>query len=169
MPQNDKALLTRLNEHGVEFVIIGGVCGVLHGVPLVTFDLDVCCPFSPENVRRLEAAVKDLHPCHRLAARKPPLELSDELVARLENLYLQTDLGKLDCLSEVTGIGDYHAVLKCSVPQSTSYGEFRSLSLDALIVAKEALGRERDLAAVKLLRAIKDKLTHKAHPPKPKG
>jgi hypothetical protein len=31
------------------------------------------------------------------------------------------------------------------------------LSLDALITAKEAVGRERDLAAVKLLRAIKER------------
>ena len=157
MPQNDKALLTRLNEHGVEFVIIGGVCGVMHGVPLVTFDLDVCCPFFPENLRRIEAAVKDLHPFHRLAAQKLPLELSDELLGRLKNLYLQTDLGKLDCLSEVAGIGDYEAVLKCSIPRSTPIGELRILSLDALIVAKEAAGRERDLAAVKLLRAIKER------------
>jgi hypothetical protein len=157
MPQNDKALLARLKEHGVEFVIIGGVCGVLHGVPLVTFDLDVCCPFSIENLRRVESALKGLHPSHRLAANKLSLELTDGLAARLKNLYLQTDLGKLDCLSEVTGLGDYQAVLKRSVLHATSYGEFRILNLDALIVAKEAVGRERDLAAVRLLRAIKEK------------
>jgi hypothetical protein len=46
MPQNDRALVVRLKEHGVEFVIIGGVCGPLHGLPLVTFDLDICCPFE---------------------------------------------------------------------------------------------------------------------------
>ena len=28
MPQNDKMLLQRLLDHGVEFVVIGGVCGV---------------------------------------------------------------------------------------------------------------------------------------------
>ena len=157
MPQNAAALLTRLNEHGVEFVIIGGVCGVLHGGPLVTFDLDICCPFSPHSLHRIEAAVKDLHPYHRLTPQKLPLEFADELLAQLKNLYLQTDLGKLDCLSEVTGIGDYQAVLKCSVPHNTSHGEFHILSLDALIIAKEAAGRERDLAAVKLLRAIKER------------
>jgi hypothetical protein len=157
MAQNDKALLTRLHEHRVEFVIIGGVCGVLHGVPLVTFDLDVCCPFSPENLRRIEAAVKDLHPYHRLTPEKLPLQLSDELLARLKNIYLQTDLGKLDCLSEVTGIGNYQAVLRSAEPQSTSDGEFHMLSLDALIIAKEAAGRERDLVAVRFLRAIKER------------
>ena len=55
MPQDDKALLSRLKAHEVEFVIIGGVCGVMHGVPMVTTDLDICCPFTPSSLRRLEA------------------------------------------------------------------------------------------------------------------
>ncbi|HZV36925.1 MAG TPA: nucleotidyltransferase [Verrucomicrobiae bacterium] len=157
MPQNDKALLSRLNEKKVEFVIIGGVCGVLHGASLVTLDLDICCQFSRENLRRVESAVKGLHPRHRLTDNKLPLELTDELCDRLKNLYLNTDLGILDCLSEVKGIGDYEQVLKQSVPHSLSYGEFRMLNLDALIVAKSAVGRPKDLDAVKLLNAIKEK------------
>jgi hypothetical protein len=155
--QDNKALLIRLNEHRVEFVIIGGVCAVLHGTPYVTFDLDVCCPFSLENLRRIEAAVRDLHPHHRLAADKLPLVLTDELASRLKNLYLQTDLGKLDCLSEVSGVGDFQQVLRSSIAHATSYGEFRMLNIDALMAAKEAVGRERDRIALRLLRAIKEK------------
>lgn len=44
MPQDDQALLSRLQSHHVQFVIIEGVCGLMHGVPLVTRDLDICCP-----------------------------------------------------------------------------------------------------------------------------
>ncbi len=157
MPQNDRALLTRLKEHEVDFVIIGGVCGVLHGVPLVTFDLDVCCPFTHDSLRRIEASVKDLHPYHRLAANKLPFKLTEDIASRLKNLYLQTDLGKLDCLGEVAGLGNFLEVMKNSASHKTSYGEFRVLTLDALIAAKEAAGRERDLAAVRLLRAIREK------------
>lgn len=157
MAQNDKALLLRLQEQQVEFVIIGGVCGVLHGISIITLDLDVCCDFSPENLRRVERAVKDLHPRHRLAANKLPLELTDELCSRLKNLYLQTDLGILDCLSEVAGIGDYSACVLRAVTKEMSYGKFRILDLDAIIAAKEAVGREKDLAAVRQLRAIKER------------
>jgi hypothetical protein len=159
MPQNDKALLLRLREQHVEFVIIGGVCGVLHGVSLVTQDLDVCCRFNPDNLRRIQAAVKDLHPRHRLAANKLPLELTDDLCAQLKNMYLQTDLGILDCLGQVAGIGDYEACLQRSVIHEMSYGQFRILDIDAIIAAKEAVARDKDLAAVKQLKAIKEKLT----------
>lgn len=157
MPQNDKALLSRLREQNVEFVIIGGVCGVLHGASLVTLDLDICCRFSRENLRRIEAAVKGLHPRHRLTANKLPFELTDELCDSLKNIYLNTDLGILDCLSEVAGIGNYEQVLRQSVSHSLSYGEFRMLSLDALIAAKSAVGRKKDLDAVRLFQAIKEK------------
>src|SRR5450756_1639971 len=102
MPQNDKMLLQRLIEQKVEFVVIGGVCGVLHGAALVTYDLDICCRFSRENLRKIETAVKDLHPRHRLTANKLPLELTDELCDSLKNIYLTTDLGVLDCLGAVS-------------------------------------------------------------------
>jgi hypothetical protein len=157
MPQNDKALLSRLKDRRVEFVIIGGVCGVLHGASLVTLDLDICCRFSRENLLRLEAAVKDLHPRHRLTASKLPFELTDELCGSLKNIYLNTDSGVLDCLSEVSGLGDYEQVWKQSVPHNMSFGEFRILNLDALVTAKLAAGRKKDLDAVKLLLAIQEK------------
>jgi hypothetical protein len=157
MPQNDQALLSRLKAQNVEFVIIGGVCGVLHGASLVTLDLDICCPFNRENLRRIETAVGDLHPRHRLTANKLPLELTEHLCENLKNLYLNTDLGDLDCLSEVSGIGGYEEVLRQSVPHSLSYGEFRILNLDALIASKTAAGREKDLSAVKLFQAIRER------------
>lgn len=157
MRQDDKGLLLRLQENEVEFVIIGGVCGVMHGVTLVTQDLDVCCRFTPQNLRQIENALRDAHPVHRLTANKLPLELTDELCSRLQNLDLQTDVGILDCLSEVKGIGDYDKVLANSVTFKMSFGDFQILSIDALIAAKAAVGRERDLAAVRQLRAIKER------------
>ncbi len=157
MEQNDKALLERLQAQKVEFVIIGGICAVLHGISLVTLDLDICCRFNRENLRRIESAVKDIHPRHRLTANKLPLELTDDLCDRLNNLYLRTDLGILDCLSNVAGVGDYEQVLEQSVAHKMTYGEFRMLNIDALITAKQTIGRDRDLAAVKMLQAIKEK------------
>jgi hypothetical protein len=158
MTQNDQALLIRLKTSGLEFVVIGGVCGIYYGVPMLTFDLDICCPFGAENVRRIESAVGDLHPFHRMTPKKITLETTRDRFDDFKNLYLQTDLGKLDCISEVAGIGNYSEVFRRSVVATFSYGEFRFLSLDALIAAKEAAGRERDLAALRYLRPIKEKL-----------
>jgi hypothetical protein len=157
MPQNDQALLMRLKGSGLEFVVVGGVSVVYHGAPVATFDLDVCCPFGEENVLRIESAIRDLNPVHRLTPNKLPLEITRSSFASLKNLYLQTDLGKLDCLSEIAGVGDFAAVLKQSVIGNFSYGQFRILNIEALIASKLAAGREKDLQAVRLLQAIKEK------------
>jgi hypothetical protein len=169
MPQNDQALLARLKEQDLDFVVVGGVCVIFHGAPVATFDLDICCRFGEQNLQRIHAAVRDLHPVHRLTANKLPFELTPHLCAELKNLYLQTDLGKLDCLSEVAGVGDYDEVLKQSVTAEFSYGEFRFLNLDALIASKEAVARERDLGALSHLRAIKERLDQNSYnsPPSP--
>lgn len=157
MAQNDQALLIRLKDSGLEFVVIGGVCVVFHGAPVATFDLEICCPFGEENVLSIESAVKDLHPVHRLTANKLPLEMTRGSFGQLKNLYLQTDLGKLDCLSTVKGVGEFDTVRRRSVAASFSYAEFRFLDLEALITSKEAVGRERDLDAVRRLKAIEEK------------
>jgi hypothetical protein len=154
MAQDDKAILARLLQSGVEFVVIGGVCGVMHGVGLVTLDLDICCRLGAANLRRIEAAIRDLHPWHRMTPNQLPFELTDELCSSLRNLYLQTDLGKLDCLGDVLGVGDYDAALKHSELFEMSFGKIRILDLDTLIASKEAAGRDKDKYAVRLLRAV---------------
>jgi hypothetical protein len=141
----------------LEFVVIGGVCVVYHGAPLATFDLDICCPFGEENVRRIEAAVHDLHPVHRLTTDKLPLASTRGSFRELKNLYLQTDLGKLDCIGEVAGVGHFEVVLQHSEIATFSYGTFRFLNLDTLIASKKAAGREHDLAALRQLLAIREK------------
>lgn len=157
MLQDNQALLTRLKDSGLEFVVIGGVCVNYYGAPLATFDLDICCPFGEENITRIESAVKDLHPIHRLTANKLPLETTRSSFAEFKNLYLQTDLGKLDCLSEVAGVGSFDDVRKHSVLGHLPYGKFRFLNIDALIEAKKVVGRPRDLDAMRQLTAIKER------------
>src|SRR3984885_10615955 len=107
-------ILRRLHDANVEFSLRGGLASRHYGATLVTEDVDVCARFTPENLRRVESAFKDFHPRHRLTANKLPLELTDKLCDRLKNICLTTDLGILDCLSQVAGVGDFDAVLRQS-------------------------------------------------------
>jgi len=157
MPEMQE-LITRLLRHGVDFVVIGGVAAVAHGVSLVTGDLDVCCDFSVENLLRLQAAIGDLHPVHRMTPRRLSLKLTPEFCRALKNLYLSTDYGQLDCLSNVLGLGDYGEVKRNSVVFQLPGGRCRFLSLDALIVSKEAAGRPRDHQAILQLKAIRERV-----------
>jgi len=149
-------ILKRLHDGKVEFSLIGGLASRHYGVTLVTEDIDICARFSVENLRRIEAVVKDFNPRHRLTANKLPLELTDELCRSLKNIYLTTDLGILDCLSEVAGIGDFDAVLRQSDLKQFPFGRCYVLKIEALIKAKQTVGRPHDLMAVAQLQAIKE-------------
>jgi len=149
------SLLLRLVRAGVDFVIVGGYAGVVHGCTYTTQDVDICCDFSPANLLALQEALSDLRPVHRMTPGRKPLELTAENAGQFKNLYLDTDLGHLDCLSEIQGLGGYDQVRQASVPVEVEGRPLRVLSIDALIVAKEAMNRPRDREAVRQLKAIR--------------
>jgi hypothetical protein len=70
---------------------------------------------------------------------------------------LTTDLGILDCLSHVAGVGDFDAVLKQSELKEFPFGRCYILKIDALIQAKKTVGRPHDLITVSQLQIIKEK------------
>lgn len=150
-------LLQRLFEAEIDFVIVGGFGAMLHGSSLLTRDLDVCAVLTAENLDKLRATFGDLHPTHRLTPQRISFLENPERGRALNNLYLQTDLGPLDLMSSITGVGDYARVMAGSIEVELFGHRVRVIGLEDLILAKEALGREKDLLAVKELRAILEK------------
>ena len=147
-------LLQRLIDADVPFVIVGGFGGMLHGSSLVTRDLDVCAVLTEANVGKLRSTFSDLHPVHRHNPQRLSFLENPEPGVALKNLYLQTDLGPLDLMSSITGVGDYDRVASRSVEADLFGNKVRVIGIEDLIAAKETLGREKDLLAVKELRAI---------------
>lgn len=147
-------LIKRLSDHDVQFVLVGGLAAVAFGSPLVTEDVDVAAPLSEENARRLLDALEDLTPRHRQTPGRKPLDESPQQLAGFENLYLLTDLGQLDVLGRITGIGSFEDVLAESVEIDLADRSVRALRPAALLRAKEALGREKDRPAILHLKVI---------------
>lgn len=148
-------LLTRLIETKVDFVLVGGFAGVVHGCSCVTQDIDICCDFSPENLLALQKAVSNLHPVHRMTPGRKRLNLTERTCSQLKNLYLDTDIGQLDCLSFIDGLGDYQTVKQASELIKIKDLPLRILSLDGLMKAKKAMNRPRDRQVIFELEAIK--------------
>ncbi len=134
MPDLD-SLLLRLARHDVQFVLVGGYAAAAHGAGWVTLDVDVCVDLSTANLMRLQQAMADLHPVHRMTPRRIPLALTRRSCRGLRNLYLDTDLGQLDCLGNVRGIGSYRDARKRSMPVRFRGQTVWILNLDALIEA----------------------------------
>lgn len=155
-------LIQRLVSGKVEFVLVGGYAAMLYGVSLLTRDVDVCSPFTFENLQKIHGALADLHPYHRETPQQIPFVMPDDFKHKLRNLYLATDNGPVDFLGEVLGVGDYEKVFASSVVANTPSSSFRILNIDTLIIAKDAAGRDRDKAAALQLRSIRESYRKKA-------
>ena len=149
--------LTALAAAGVSLVIVGGVAVTIHGSSYVTFDLDFCYARDPENLSRLTGALRPFNP--RLRGSAPaglPFRLDEGTLKAGMNFTLATDLGDIDLLGEVAGVGVYAAALAASQEVELFGATFRVLTLDALIASKRAAGRPKDLMVLPELEALRE-------------
>ncbi len=154
-------ILSRLIDRRVEFVVVGGLAGIVHGSSIVTEDVDVCAPLTEANLTRILDALEELEPRFRMSPDRPALPADPKRLAGFKNLNLLTTLGQLDILSEITGVGNYDEVRRQAVELDVSGMPCHVLGLDALIAAKQALGRPKDLRAAIELEAIRNRLRHR--------
>jgi len=145
-----------LGEYSVDCVIVGGVAAAIHGSMLLTNDLDVCYSRDPANLKRLADALESVHARLRNAPEGLPFILDAETLKRGLNFTLTTDIGDLDLLGEVRGIGNYEDVVAGSLTVELFGFRFAVIDIGKLIVAKRAAGRAKDLIALPELEAIQE-------------
>jgi predicted nucleotidyltransferase len=151
-------LLRRLVEQDVEFVLVGGMAAAAHGSSVVTEDVDICIRFDLATLTRLLKALRESHPRQRMQPERSILSADPASYLGWRNLYLVTDEGQLDILSEISGVGPLEALL--SGAQLLDLGGFacRVIGVEDLICAKRTLGRPKDLRAALELEAAKRKV-----------
>ncbi len=147
-------LVGALADEGVEAILIGGLAAQAHGASRLTQDVDLLYRRTPENIDRLVAALAGKHPYLRGAPAGLPFRFDAATVRRGLNFTLTTDLGDLDLLGEMAGGGTFEQVLAHTIQISVFGRDVRVLSLPALIRAKRAAGRPKDLEAIAELEAL---------------
>ena len=148
--------LTALAAGRVRFVIVGGLAVAIHGSSYVTFDLDFCYARDRENLSRLAQALGPFHPRLRGAPAGLPFRFDEETLRGGLNFTLTTEVGEIDLMGEVAGVGDYAAALAASEQVELFGATFDVLTLDALIASKRAAGRPKDLLVLPELEALRE-------------
>ena len=158
--------LRLLGEFGVDCVIIGGVAATVHGSEIPTTDLDICYARDTANLERLAAALKSVHARLRNAPENLPFILDTETLRKGLNFTFTTDVGSLDLLGEVRGVGYFADVVEDSAMFELFGYRFPVLDLAKLIIAKRTAGRAKDLIAIPELEAILQRqIANEAHGP----
>jgi hypothetical protein len=153
MKDAEKQLIL-LGRAEVECVVVGGVAATLHGSSFATRDLDVCYNRSSPNLVRIAGALRSVNARLRGAPEDVPFILDEVTLSRGLNFTFKTDIGDIDLLGEMAGVGGYaEASDTADIMELFGY-RFKVLSLPTLIAAKRAAGRTKDLLVLPELEAI---------------
>ncbi len=147
-------VIRALADANVRFVVVGGVAAGLAGSSRVTFDLDICYDPSLNNLARLAAVLASWHAYLRGVEPGLPFYMDVTALRVTPMMTLTTDLGALDVMDRVEGVGTFEAVLASSVVVDAPGVTFRALGLPALVKAKRTIRRKKDLEQLPELEAL---------------
>lgn len=149
-----KKILESLNEHNVRYIVVGGTAAIAQGSVRLTFDFDICYARDKENLENIVKALKPFNPYLRGAERGLPFIFDAETLQKGLNFTFSTEIGDIDLIGELSGLGDYNGVVKYAEKTQIYEIECQVLSLEGLIKNKKAVGRQKDKEALIELEAL---------------
>jgi len=161
MPYDPLHALRTLQQHGVRFVVIGGVAGRLWGSPTMTNDTDICYARDQANLERLADALGELHARLRGVDDDVPFRLDARSLANGQNFTFTTTDGPLDVLGMPAGVDGFEELSRNAVEFDVGEGMIlRVCDLDDLIRMKRAAGRAKDRIELEVLAAVREEHDH---------
>lgn len=149
-----QSMLEGLVDARVKFVVIGGVAAAAHGSTFLTNDLDICYDPARANVERLAELLASWEAYPRGIERGLPFYMDERTFLTTPIMTLDTTEGAIDVLDRVEGVGGYPEVHERSERFPVFGLRLHVLGLRALIDAKRAAGRPKDVAQVPELEAL---------------
>ena len=157
-------LLRTLTEHEVKFIVIGGIAARLRGAPLLTEDIDITPDRSADNLERIAAALRSLDARIRTPGEPDgvafPIEA--DMLAVNQSWTLTTAAGDLDLVFLPAGTSGYDDLARSASGLTITHeGDLivQVAALADIIRSKEAAGRDKDRAALPLLRRTLEEST----------
>lgn len=148
-----------LNEHGVKYVVIGGLAALLQGVPLErTADIDVTPSADSENRRRLAAALRDLKARLRAPGLYEPMEISldERTFTGMRTMTFVTEFGPFDVCFIPDGTTGYDDLVRDARVVERGGVRIPVASVKDIIRSKRATGREKDAEHLMVLADFAD-------------
>jgi predicted nucleotidyltransferase len=164
IPFDPRQILITLAEHGVEFVVVGGVAVQAHGHGRSTRDLDVIARPDLVNLSRLGESLASLGA--RLLRADRPVDVTDpRLLKQAPLVPVMTVYGRLDLLNIALTSGaprSYDDLRERAFEAQIDGRTVPVAGLDDLIRMKRAAGREVDLQDIGALTRDDEELEREA-------
>lgn len=155
-----RGIFKELNKLEIDYLVVGGLAVNFHGVPRMTYDVDLMILLQAENIKKLASKLTEWG--YRPKVPVNPMDLADD--AKRNSWIDEKGMKAMNFYSGKTPIGEIDIVFDSPVP----YEELKSravtfeiegekiptVSIRDLIKLKEMSGRKQDIADVEYLKAI---------------
>lgn len=159
-------LLSTLDRHGVEYLLVGGVAAQRYGATRPTKDIDCVVRQNLATVERAAAALRDLGAFPRVGgigddeARRLPVQIDGPTLLQRTSTW-RTDAGDIDVMVEIPGsdgnrVG-YDELVRSALVIDVSGRRVQVAALDDIIASKEWANRPKDREALPELYAVRDR------------
>ncbi len=148
-------LLKALVGMQVRFIVVGAYAAILQGARTRTDDLDICYERTQNNYQKMIRALVPFKPRLRGLPENLKAPFDEHSLAQATNVTLMTDIGQLDLLGEMSGVGGYAQIINEAKTVNLGSVAFQVASLDTIIRSKEAADRPKDRAALPELKALR--------------
>ena len=133
-----REFLQSLNDHGVEYLVIGGHAVAFHGYPRATADLNVWVAVDPDNADRLVSALRQFG--FDLPELKADLFLRPDRIVRMG-----APPNRIEIQTGIDGV-DFEDCRPRGIASELDGVRIPFISLADLKTNKRASGRHKDLA-----------------------
>jgi len=159
-PLDPGCIFRALSNHQVDYVLVGGLAGVVHGSPAMTNDADIVPRRSPTNLARLAAALRELEARLRVADQPDGVAFDPHpaLLDSMAMLNMTTRCGDLDLTFAPAALADYDALVGASVEFELAGCRVKVAALRDIIRSKETANRPKDRVTLPILRALAEEI-----------
>lgn len=140
-----REFIQSLNNHQVEYILVGGYAVILHGYRRITGDMDIWVNRTKENYSRIVSAFNEF--------KLPVFDMTEEKFLNPEAAdvfsYGRPPVS-IDIITQLKGVSFMEAFSQAKIFEEEGL-QIRFIHLDNLLQAKKAAGRHKDLDDIEKL------------------
>ncbi len=146
LPPDFRAFLALLNDHGVDYLLIGGYAVIAHGHFRATKDMDIWLRPEPANAQRMMDVIKAFY------GSTQGIDINSFLDPQ-KVFFMGVEPNRIDVLNDIPGVM-FDPCFRQSVTVDLGDIEVPLIDVWSLIKNKRASGRPQDIADAHKLEAL---------------
>ena len=156
------AIFKKLNEKKIRYLVVGGIAVNLHGIPRMTYDVDLILDLEDENIKEFLQLLKGWG-----FKPKIPVDIMDFAKKEIrENWIKNKNMKAFNLVNTEWAISEIDIVIDSPVDYKKGYKRMKHImlhdvsipviSIDDLIKMKHITERQQDEADIRYLRKLKN-------------